>query len=116
MNTVIEIPGAQFERELRIAAQPVLVHFFSSSSGQIRIPSPSLETLADELAGELSVRKLDLDGQPELGRRYNLTVVPTLILFDNGTPIAAFAGSICPRELKAHLQGLLADYAPTRGN
>jgi thioredoxin 1 len=116
MNTVIEIPGAQFEREMRTATQPVLVHFYNSSSGQSRIPSLSLETLAHELAGELSVRKVDLDDHPELGRRYNLTVVPTLILFNDGTPIAAFAVSICPSELKAHLQGLLADYAPTRGN
>lgn len=116
MNTVIEVPGAQFEREMQTAMQPVLVHFYNSSSGQSRTLSLSLETLADELAGELSVRKVNLDDHPELGRRYNITVVPTLILFDNNAPIAAFAGPLCPSEVKVHLQGLLADYAPTRGH
>jgi thioredoxin-like negative regulator of GroEL len=116
MNNVIEIPGAQFEREMQTATQPVLVHFYTSSSGQCRILAQSLETLASELAGEVSIRKANLDDHPELARRYSITDVPTLILFDNGAPIAAFGGSISPRELKAHLQGLLADYAPPRGS
>lgn len=115
MNNVIEIPGAQFEREMRTATQPVLVHFYTSSSGQCRILAQSLETLASKLAGELSIRQANLDDHAELARRYSITDVSTLILFDNGAPIACFAGSICPRELKAHLYGLLADYAPPRG-
>jgi thioredoxin 1 len=116
MNNVIEIPGAQFEREMRTAPQPVLVHFYTSSSGQCRILAQSLETLAGELAGELSIRQANLDDHPELAQRYRITDVSTLILFDNGAAIAGFAGSICPGELKAHLLGLLADYAPPRGN
>lgn len=116
MNTVIEIPGAEFERGMQTAPQPVLVHFYTSWSGQCRILAQSLETLAGELAGELSLRKTNLDDHPELAQRYRITDVPTLILFDQGLPIAGFAGLICPGELKAHLQGLLADYALPCGN
>jgi thioredoxin-like negative regulator of GroEL len=116
MNNLIEIQSAQFEREIQTATLPVLVHFYTSWSGQCRILAQSLETLAGELAGELSLRKANLDDHPELAQRYRITDVPTLILFDQGAPIAGFAGSICLGELKAHLQGLLADYAPPRGN
>ena len=51
MKNVIEISGAQFGREMRTAAQPVLVHFYTSWSGSCRILAPALETLAGELAG-----------------------------------------------------------------
>jgi thioredoxin 1 len=118
MKTVIEIDGAQFGREMQSAKQPVLVHFYTSWSGPCRIVAPALETLAGELAGELNIRQATLDTHPELARRYHITEVPALILFDSGVPIAGFAGSISPRELKPQLQGLLADYAPphARGN
>ncbi len=111
MKNVIEIPGAQFGRQLQSARQPVLVHFYASWSGPSHILFPVLETLAAELAGELNIRQTNLDNHPELARRYDLTKVPALILFDRGTPIAVFDGSSSPRELKPQLQGLLADYA-----
>lgn len=87
------------------------MHFYASWSGPSHILFPVLETLAAELAGELNIRQTNLDNHPELARRYDLTKVPALILFDRGTPIAVFDGSSSPRELKPQLQGLLADYA-----
>ena len=118
MENVIEIAGPRFGRGMRKATQPVLVHFYASWSGQCRILAPSLETLARELAGELSICKANLDAHPELARRYHITDVPALILFDGGAPIAVFDRSVSPRELQVRLQGLLADYAlpDARGN
>jgi len=116
MNNITEIPGTQFEYAVRTAKQPVLVHFYTSWSGQCRILAESLEMLAGDLAGQLSIRAANLEDHPELARCYGITDVPTLILFHNGSPIARFAGLVSPRELKAGLQGLLADYAPPRRN
>jgi thioredoxin 1 len=110
MKTVIEIPGVDCERELRSAARLVLAHFYTSWSAQCRILSPSLEALASELEDELQVARVNLDQSPELARRYGITNVPVLILFDNGAPIASLDA------WKAHLQGLLSDYATQRGN
>lgn len=116
MSSVIEIPGAQFEHEMQTATRPVLVHFYTSWSGQCRILAQSLEALADDIAGDLSIRKVNLAAHPELAGRYRITDVPTLILFDNGAPIACVTGSVSLRELKAHVHGLLADYAPPHGS
>jgi thioredoxin-like negative regulator of GroEL len=92
------------------------VHFYTWWSTQCRNLAQSLETLAGELLGELSIRQVNLADQPELTRSYRITDVPILILFDDGAPIAGFAGSIAPRELKASLHGLLADYALPLGS
>jgi thioredoxin 1 len=111
MQTLIEIQGAECERELRAAAQPVLVLFYTSWSGQCRILAPSLEGLAAELGDELQVAKVNLDHCPELARHHGITNVPALILFDDGAPVACLDVSMSPRQMKAQLQGLLADYA-----
>jgi thioredoxin-like negative regulator of GroEL len=111
MKTVIEIEGAEWEHAIRSATRPVLAHFHTSWCGQCRILVPSLEALAAELEDELQVAKVNLDHCPELARRYGFTDVPALVLFDNGAPIALLDPWMSPRQMKAHLQGLLADYA-----
>ena len=111
MKTVIEIQGEEFERELRSMSKPVLVHFHTSWCGQCRILAPSLAALAGDLEDELRVAAVNLDHCPELARRYGITSIATLILFNNGAPIAYLDTSMPPRQMRAQLQGLLADYA-----
>ena len=111
MKTVVEIQGEEFEREMRAAVRLVLVHFHTSWNGQCRILAPSLEALAAELGDELQIAKLNLDHCPDLAGRYGITGVPALILFDDGTPVACLDVSMSPCQMKAQLQGLLADYA-----
>ncbi len=115
MKTVLEYPNTGFEREIKSAVEPVLVHFYTSWCGQCQILAPSLARLARELEAELEVAEVNLDHNPELAGRYGVFTVPTLILFHNGVPIDRFEGSPSVQELKARLQGVLADYAAERG-
>jgi thioredoxin 1 len=111
MKRVTELQGLQFEREWRSVTGPVLVHFRTSWCGQCHILAPSLEVLAGELEGDLRISEVQLDECPELAAQFGITQVPTLILFENGTPIECFDASTSPEELKARLQGVLADYS-----
>lgn len=111
MKSVLEIPGEEFERTIQAAAKPVLVHFCTSWCGRCQILAPALAVLAAELQDELQVAELNLDHCPELTKHYGVTEVPTLILFDNGTPIVWLDTWMPLRQMRAHLQGVLADYA-----
>jgi thioredoxin 1 len=111
VKPVIEIQGEFCERELRTATVPVLVHFATSWCVQCQILATLLEAIAGEFGAELHVAEMNLDRSPELARRYGVTTVPTLMLFDNGLPIAVLDAGMSRRELKAQLHGLLADYA-----
>lgn len=111
MKTVTEIPGAEFESTIRTSTKPELVHFYTSWCGPCQILAPSLEKLAGELENQLQVGQVNLDHHPELAKRYGISNVPALRLFDHAVPIESFTALLSPAELKARLHGVLADYA-----
>ena len=45
---------------------------------------PAVEKLATDLAGRVKVVKINTDEQPELGERFGVRSIPTLILFERG--------------------------------
>jgi thioredoxin 1 len=114
MSQCNEHLAAQLEREIRGATRPLLVNFCTSWSVPSRITESVLSEVAKELADDLGLRTVNLDAHPDLAKRYGITEVPTLVLFNDGAPLASFSGATTPLELKARLQGLLADYAPQR--
>jgi thioredoxin 1 len=111
MKRVTERQGHQLEREWRSVTGPVLVHFRTSWCGQCHILASALEALVGDLEVELSMVEVNLDDGPELAAQFGIIQVPTLILFENGTPIECFDAWTSPAELKARLQGVLADYS-----
>jgi thioredoxin-like negative regulator of GroEL len=70
-----------------------------------------LALLASDLEGELRLAAVNLDHSAELAGVYHIARVPALILFNTGAPIARLDVSMSPRQMRAQLQGLLADHA-----
>jgi len=104
MQNLIELNETNFEPEVLRAAGPVLVDFYATWCGPCRILTPFLEQLAGRFSGRVKFAKLDVDDAPELVGRYDITGVPTLMLFRNGRVIDRSAGLPAPRVLKASLE------------
>ena len=55
--------------------------------------SPVVEEIAREKAGKLKVRKMNVDDNPEVPRKYGVMSIPTLIVFPGGEEMARVIGA-----------------------
>ena len=78
------ISSADFQSKVLDADKPVLVDFFATWCGPCRMVAPVIDEIAAEKAGEVSVYKVDIDQSPDLAFKYQVSSVPTLIVFENG--------------------------------
>jgi thioredoxin 1 len=67
-----------------IASGTVLVDFTASWCGPCRMLAPILEMLAQEMKEKVSIVKVDVDESQSLAAQYDISSVPTLILFQDG--------------------------------
>ncbi len=103
MNKIMELNEQNFEREVLKATYPVVMDFYAPWCGPCKMLAPLLEELAEELGGKVKFAKLNVDDAPELAGRYDITGVPTLMLFRDGEAVDQVVGFPGPSQLKAWL-------------
>jgi len=80
---ILHITKENFEQEVLKAEKPVLVDFFATWCGPCKMIGPVVEQIASE-NDDISVVKIDIDEEPELASKYQVTGVPTIMLFKGG--------------------------------
>ena len=104
MKNTIELNGANFEAEVLHAAVPVVVDFYAPWCGPCKMLAPMLEQLAGEFAGRLKFAKANVDETPDLAATFEVSGVPTLMLFRGGKAVDQVVGFSGLRQLKAWLE------------
>ena len=74
----------EFQTKVLDADTPVLVDFFATWCGPCRMVAPIIDEIGAEKAGQVAVYKVDIDGTPDLAAKYQVSSVPTLMVFENG--------------------------------
>lgn len=69
-----------------------LVDFYADWCGPCRMLAPVLEKVAKEVSGKASVVKLDIDHAQQIASSFQITSVPTLILFKDGKEVGRLVG------------------------
>jgi len=69
-----------------------LVDFYADWCGPCRMMVPPLEKIANDFKGEVSVVKLDVDAAQRIAATYDVSSIPTLILFREGKEIGRVVG------------------------
>ena len=73
-----------FETLVLQSEKPVLVDFWAPWCGYCRRIAPVVDQLAEQYGEEIVVGKIDVDQEPELEERFQIEIIPTLLLFRNG--------------------------------
>ena len=99
----MNINAKQYE-ELILSNVPVLVDFWAPWCTYCRRIGPALDKLADSREDVLIV-KVNIDEEPELARREQIEVIPTLVVYQDGYDL----GSIVAPESKARIEEFLQE-------
>jgi len=107
-DQILTVSDATFDETVGSAEIPVLVDFWAEWCGPCKMIAPTLEEIATEQDGKLTIAKLNVDDNPDTARRFEVMSIPTLLVFKGGEPVKRLVGAKGKGQLMQDLAEFIA--------
>lgn len=88
----VKLTKSNFENEVLNSSKPVLVDFWATWCGPCQMIAPIVEEIAEEYEGSIKVGKVNVDEEMALAAAFQVTSIPTLMVFKNGKLVNSTIG------------------------
>jgi thioredoxin 1 len=106
-DNVMEFTDDNFENEVLQSDKPVLVDFWAEWCQPCKMLAPTIDKIAAEYQGQVKVGKVNTDDNRNVAFKYNISAIPTVILFSGGKIQTQFVGLKSENDFKKALDALV---------
>lgn len=78
---------------------PTVVDFWAEWCGPCKQMAPHLDAVAEELAGQIEVAKINVDDNPMAASKYGIRGLPTLMMFKDGKVVQTQTGAMSKQRI-----------------
>ena len=91
------ITDQTFDKEVLKSSTPVLVDFWAEWCGPCKRLGPTIDSLAADYAGKVTIGKLNVDDNPNTAIKFQIRGIPAVLLFKGGQVVESVIG-LAPKE------------------
>lgn len=92
-TNVLAATDQNFDSDVMKGSQLSVVDFWAEWCGPCRMLGPTVEAIADEMAGKIKVYKMNVDENPNVPTRFHIRGIPTILFFKNGQAVDQLVGN-----------------------
>ncbi|MDP1788729.1 MAG: thioredoxin [Rhodoglobus sp.] len=108
MSAAKDVTDATFAEEVLNSSDTIMVDFWAEWCGPCRAVSPILDQIAAEHADKIKIVKLNVDDNPQMAMKYQITSIPAMKVFRGGEVVKTVIGAKPKPAIEADLAEFLA--------
>ena len=108
MSNAKDVTDATFADEVLNSSDTIMVDFWAEWCGPCKAVSPILDAIAAEHSDKIKIVKVNVDDNPELSMKYQITSIPAMKVFRGGEVVKTVIGAKPKQALEADLAEFLA--------
>lgn len=103
-ENIKELDSNSFDATINSGDKPVLVDFWAPWCGPCKAIAPLLDEVADEMANDVVIGKVNVDDNSDLATKFGIRAIPTMILFKGGNKVDEIVGMATKEDIQSKIK------------